>query len=104
MLRSKDLCPEPANCPAVLTEEPLADYTALPCDGCPRQALNEYLDSPEGALIQAVIDLDYALQMGVAVRLREIPYPSFLLLRQLIDEREKYKTEEIRKSSAKRGH
>jgi hypothetical protein len=57
------------------------------------------LASPGGLLIQVVIDLDFALQTGVTLRLSDIPYPDFLLLRQLVEERDKFQTEEIRKQS-----
>ena len=86
-------------CPEVLTLDPYADASALPCDGCPRQVLHEYLASPAGLLISAVIDLHFALQMGVTVTLDEIPYPAFLMLRHLAEERDKYQAEEARKSS-----
>jgi hypothetical protein len=79
--------------------EPLAGPTALPCEGCPEQALSDYLGSPGGQLISAVVDLDYALQAGVAVRLDEIPYTAFVLLRQLSEERDKFQAEEIRKQN-----
>ena len=78
-------------------EEPLAGPTALPCDGCPSQALQEYLASPGGLLISTVTDLDFAMQAGAAVRLSDISYPEFLLLRQLVEERDKYQAERIRK-------
>lgn len=71
----------------------------MPCELCPRQALQRYLASPGGLLIQVVIDLDFALQTGVTLRLSDIPYPDFLLLRQLVEERDKFQTEEIRKQS-----
>jgi hypothetical protein len=57
------------------------------------------LASPGGLLLQVVIDLDFALQTGVTLRLSDIPYPDFLLLRQLVEERDKFQTEEIRKQS-----
>jgi hypothetical protein len=57
------------------------------------------LESPGGQLISAVIDLDYALQAGVVVRLDEIPYTVFILLRQLSEERDKFQAEEIRKQN-----
>jgi len=87
------------NCPEVLNLEPGAGPFALPCEGCPQQALLEYLASPAGQMTQLTIDLDFALQAGITVRLDEIPYPIFLLLRQLADERDKFQAEEIRKSS-----
>jgi len=79
--------------------EPDAGPYAMPCDGCPRQALRNYLMSPEGQLIQVVVDLDFALQAGVAIRLADIPYPEFLLLRVLMEERSRREIEEVRKKN-----
>ena len=53
--------------------------------------------SPGGPLIAAVIDLDFALQVKIAIGLADIPYPVFLLLRQLAEERDKHQAEQIRK-------
>jgi len=86
----------------VLTEEPGAGPDALPCDGCPQLALQQFLASPAGALIRVLLDLDFAIQLGVQVSLREIPYTMFLLLRQLAEERDKYQAEEIRKNQRNR--
>ncbi len=99
MLRRDQLCPNPPNCPEVLMLDPHAGPFALPCDGCPAQALQAYLASPGGLLISAVNDLDFALQAGVTIRLDEIPYPSWLLLRQLVEERGRYESEMIRKKA-----
>lgn len=97
MLRQKELCPSPPECPYVLMEEPEAGPDALPCTQCPALLLREYLQSPAGRMISAVIDLDFALQAGITVTLSQIPYPAFLLLRQLADERAQYETEQIKK-------
>lgn len=86
----------------MLTEDPYAAPGALPCDGCPQQALSDYLDSPAGRLFGAVIDLDYALQAGVTITLEEIPYTVFLLLRQMSDERNAYELEQIKKQQQQR--
>jgi hypothetical protein len=96
LFRQSDLCPEPAECPEVLNIDPYARPGALPCEGCPRQRLNEYLASPAGALIVAAVDLDSALQLNIPVTLAQIPYHVFLLLRQLAAERAKYQTEQVR--------
>jgi hypothetical protein len=79
--------------------EPLAGPDALPCEHCPQVALSEYLGSPGGQMILAVIDLDFALQAGITVHLEDVSYPTFLLLRQLAEERDRYQADEIRKSS-----
>jgi hypothetical protein len=99
MLREKDLCPSPPECPYVLMEEPLAGPSALPCPQCPALLLSEYLASPGGLLIQAVLAIDFALQAGISVPLERILYPEFLLLRQLAEERNRYQAEEMKKGS-----
>ena len=101
MLREKDLCPTPQECPYVAMEEPLDESSALPCQECPAQHLREYLASPGGLLIQAAIDLDFALQAGIAVSLDRIPYPDFLLLRQLAEERNRHQAEMMKKQTAR---
>ena len=102
MLRQKDLCPTPPQCPYVLMEDPGAGSDALPCAECPALLLREYLASPAGSLLQVVIDLDFAIQAGVSVSLGQIQYPEFLLLRMLVEERDAYQVEEMKKNSAKR--
>jgi hypothetical protein len=98
MLRNKDLCPGPSACPDVLQENPEPGPLAYPCDLCPLLALREYLASPAGHLISVVIDLDYAIQTGIPVGLDQITYPEFLALRQLTEERNRFESEEIKKS------
>lgn len=49
--------------------------------------------SPAGQLIRLTFDLEFALQAGVTVRLGEIPYPEFLLLRILSEERNRFHEE-----------
>ncbi len=97
MLRQKDLCPTPAECPYVLEDDPGAGSEAAPCELCPALLLREYLQSSSGRMISAVIDLDFALQAGITVTLGQISYPAFLLLRQLADERTQYETERMKK-------
>ena len=99
MFREKQLCPEPMNCPEVLTVEPDAGPFAMPCDGCPRQVLKDYLASPAGHLISSVIDIDHAIQMGMTVTLDELPYTVWVLLRQLDGERKKFESEEMKRNS-----
>lgn len=57
------------------------------CSECPLTLLEAYMTSPAGQLIRLTFDLEFALQAGVTVRLGEIPYPEFLLLRILSEER-----------------
>lgn len=99
MLRQKDLCPTPAECPYVLEDEPDAGPDTLPCEHCPAVLLREYLQSPVGQMISGVIDLDFALQAGITVTLSQIPYPAFLLLRQLADERTQYEKEQMKRDN-----
>jgi hypothetical protein len=102
MLRQKDLCPSPPECPDVLMEDPLAGPSALPCPNCPQQALRAFLESPGGQLFSVVNNLDFALQSGISVRLEQIPYTVFLLLRQLADERTQYEKELREEANRKR--
>lgn len=93
MLRRSQLCPSPGECPDVLMRDPFADANAAPCDGCPLALLDEYLATPAGRLISQTIDLDFALQAGVTVTLKDITYPEFLLLRFLSEERNRFQGE-----------
>lgn len=79
--------------------EPEPGPGAAPCDECPAQLLREYLSLPVGLLFQMVVDLDFAIQAGIQVRLSEISYPVFLLLRQLTEERSKFEQEQIKAAS-----
>jgi hypothetical protein len=99
MLRSDQICPGADDCPEVMMIEPLAGPEALPCPECPRTRLAEYLASPGGRLISVVIDLDFSLQAGIKVDLGEISYAEFLLLRQLIEERDKFQVEEMERKT-----
>jgi hypothetical protein len=83
--------------------DPWAGANAAPCDECPLELLDEYLAGPAGRLIGQTIDLDFALQAGVNVSLRDISYPEFLLLRILTEERNRYHEEEMRKASQRHG-
>lgn len=65
--------------------------------------LDEYLTSRAGQSILATIDLDFALQAGVAVSLSEISLPEFLRLRLLSEERNKFYEETMRKGSTHHG-
>ena len=94
MLRRDQLCPGPQQCPYVPVMA-----NPEPCDECPVLLLDDYLASTAGQLIARVIDLDFALQAGVTVRLDEIPFPEFLRLRLLSEERNKFHEETMRKGS-----
>jgi len=74
-------------------DEPLES----PCDGCPEQQLQRHLGSPVGQLISLVIDLDAALQVGITLRLSDVTFTEFLLLRQIAEERDRAQVEEMKK-------
>jgi hypothetical protein len=94
MLRRNLLCPDgPGECPEVLMRDPFADANSPSCDECPLALLDEYLARPAGRLIGQTIDLDFALQAGVTVSLKDITYPEFLLLRFLSEERNRFQAE-----------
>jgi hypothetical protein len=95
MLRRAELCPSPGECPEVLMNDPPATSESPPCAECPLELLETHLASPMGQVLGQVIDLDFALQAGVTVRLNEISYQEFLLLRFLAEERNKHQQEGI---------
>jgi len=64
--------------------------------------LDEYLGTAQGQAINATLDLDFALQIGVRIELKEIRYNEFLLLRILNEERNRHREEEL-KRAAERG-
>lgn len=96
MLRRDQLCPGPGECPDVFMANPAANAASPPCQECPLSLLDDYLGSPAGQLIQQTIDLEFALQAGVTVTLKDITYPEFLLLRFLSQERNRYQEEIMR--------
>lgn len=100
MFRRKDICPGASVCPYARMEGPDPDFsdgTLLPCEKCPEQYLQDYLDSPSGKLIGVVVDLDAALQAGMTITLRQLSYPEFVVLRILLEERDNFTTEESKK-------
>lgn len=103
MLRNRELCPGPSDCPDVLMEDPLAEgMDTPPCEACPKVKLLDYLGSPGGHLISLVVDLDFAIQLGIDIPMSDITYPEFLLLRQLGEERQKFDAEEHKRAREKR--
>ena len=98
MLRRDQLCPGPVQCPYAL-----GGRDPAPCDECPLTLLDNYLASPAGQVIGQTIDLDFALQAGVAVSLKDISYPEFLLLRFLAEERNKYHEEMMNRKASRHG-
>ena len=99
MLRRDELCPGPGECSYVLMSDPLASANSPRCDDCPLTQLEDYLGSPAGQRVLQTIDLDFALQAGVTVSLKEITFPEFLLLRLLSEERNRFHEEMMRKAS-----
>lgn len=59
--------------------------------------LNECLAGPMGKLIRVVLDLDFAIQVGIGPPLTAIMYTEFLLLRQFAEERMRWQIEESKK-------
>jgi hypothetical protein len=55
------------------------------------------MDSLEGRMVSQAMNIDFALKAGVALRLSDIPYPEFLLLRQILEERERFQVDEMKK-------
>jgi hypothetical protein len=84
-------------------EDPFATSDALPCSECPRELLQEYLASPRGQMLLAIMDIDFALQAGMAAWFQPVSYLEFLLLRQLTEERDKYQAEVMQKQNKQRG-
>jgi hypothetical protein len=103
MFRRGQLCPGPGECGDVLMRDPFANAESEPCAECPLALLDDYLASPAGRLIASTINLDFALQAGVTVSLKEIAYPEFLLLRFLVEERHRFHNEEAKKQSEHHG-
>ena len=71
----------------------------LACDECPKQRLQDYLESPQGRLLQVVTDLDFGLERGMRITLEEITYLEFRLLRIFSEERVRWEKEQIKKQS-----
>lgn len=101
MLRRDQLCPSPGDCAYVLMADPRANAQSPRCQECPLSELEEYLGSAAGQLISQAIDLDFALQAGVAVSLKDITFPEFLLLRLLTEERNRLTDETMRKATGR---
>lgn len=83
--------------------DPFANAYSPQCDECPAALLDEYLASPPGRVIMQTIELEFAMQAGVAVSFKDISYAEFLLLRFLSEERIRYHAEESQKASERHG-
>ncbi len=70
----------------------------LPCVDCPEVTLLQWMAEPLGQVAQAVIELDFALQMGLV---EEANYYERSLLRILADEKNKYQEELMEKARSK---
>lgn len=77
--------------------DPFANANSPRCEECPILLLDDYLGSAAGQLIMQTGDLEFALQAGVTVTLKDITYPEFLLLRLLIQERNRFNEETMKK-------
>ena len=97
MLRRDQLCPGPGECGDVLMADPFANANSPRCEECPILLLDDYLGSAAGQLIMQTGDLEFALQAGVTVTLKDITYPEFLLLRLLTQERNRFNEETMKK-------
>lgn len=94
-MRSSQLCPGAWECPDVLNAQPLATpQNAIPCAACPSVKLAEYSASPLGHRLSVVLDLDFALQVGFHLTLRDVSYLDFRLLRILAEERKRFNEED----------
>lgn len=96
ILRRDKLCPGPFDCPYVWQEQGRATIDSPRCEECPAALLDAYLASGAGQVVQGIFDLEFALQQGVTVRLEDIGYRDFLLLRFLCQERIRYQDESTR--------
>jgi hypothetical protein len=73
-----------------------------PCEECPLELLNAYLQSPYGRMIQLVVDLDFALERRIVVTLGQMTYLEFQMLRLLGEEKQRWQNEEIERQSRRR--
>lgn len=73
-----------------------------PCEECPLELLNSYLQSPYGRVIQLVVDLDFALERRMAVTLDQMTYLEFHMLRLLSEEKQRWENEEFERKSKRR--
>jgi len=80
-----------------LDEDPIA----LPCGACPRETLQRFMASGRGVVIQAAVDLDWAIRCGLQVTLRDVTYMEYLLLRQISEERANYEKEMMKREQEK---
>jgi hypothetical protein len=72
---------------------PGAPDDATPCMECPLAYLDGVLESPMGAQLRNIVDLDFAVSARFAVDLDHVPYDDFRMLRALHEEREAYRAE-----------
>lgn len=84
-------------------EQPeVSEADAGPCERCPLELLNCYLQSPLGRVMQLVIDIDFALERGMVVTLDQMSYLEFLMLRVLGEEKQRLQNEDIEKTQRRR--
>ena len=58
-------------------DDPFANANSPRCEECPILLLDDYLGSAAGQLIMQTVDLEFALQAGVTITLKDITYPEF---------------------------
>jgi hypothetical protein len=62
---------------------------------CPLAYLDAVLESPMGAQLRNIVDLDFAVTARFAVDLDDVAYDDFRMLRALHEEREAWRNESL---------
>jgi hypothetical protein len=62
---------------------------------CPLAYLDGVLESPMGAQLRNIVDVDFAVSARFAVDLDYVLYDDFRMLRALHEEREAYRNEQL---------
>jgi hypothetical protein len=62
---------------------------------CPLAYLDAVLESPMGAQLRNIVDLDFAVMARFAVDLDAVAYDDFRMLRALHEEREAWRNESL---------
>jgi hypothetical protein len=96
LMRRDALCPKPHNC-AEAQMESADDDDIGPCAACPLELLNRTLASGVWRVVSTLVDVDFALQVGIRVDLERLTYLEFALLRIFTEERKRFENEESKK-------
>lgn len=76
--------------------QPFPDLDALPCEECPRVRLDQHMaHTVQGRVLKRALDLDWARRVGIQLRMSEVSYHEFLILRLLQEERDKFEKEDM---------